>query len=289
MDLVLGTAQFGLAYGVAGRGVPVPPDEVRLMLRRAHARGIRWLDTAAAYGDIEERLCLLIDDNNEFSIVSKIPPLPTNIGKSQAAEWVIANLRRSHRRLGASLAAILFHRAEDLLESSGDILWSAASEFCAPKGIDVGVSCYAPAALASVASRYPVRIAQLPGNAFDQRIVQNGMRGVSDGITIHLRSVFLQGLLLMPLAEARARVPVASAALEHWHTWCRDRGVSPLIAALGMIKGLTRISHCVVGADSIHQLESIVDAWEVAEPLRAPELAQDSLAVIDPRQWPKRS
>ena len=288
MELALGTVQFGLAYGVAGRGTPVPPDEVRALLRRAHARGIRWLDTATAYGDIEERLAGLIDDADEFRIVSKIPARPAGLGPAQAEEWAAAQFERSRRRNGPALAAMMFHRAEDLLEPGGEALWRAAADFGAREGVAVGVSCYDPSTLAAVAIRHPVAIAQLPGNAFDQRLNGSEALAIPKGIALHLRSAFLQGLLLMPEAEASARVPAASAALARWHVWCRERDLRPLIAALGLVKGHRRASHCVVGVDGMDQLEAIADAWEQATPLQAPELAQASPAVIDPRQWPAR-
>ena len=56
MKLSLGTVQFGLAYGIAGRDTPVEPAIVRNILELAQSAGITTLDTAAAYGDIEERL-----------------------------------------------------------------------------------------------------------------------------------------------------------------------------------------------------------------------------------------
>lgn len=286
MELALGTVQFGLTYGVAGRGTPVPPEEVRAILRRAQALGIRWLDTAAVYGDIERLLAGLIDDPEAFRIVSKLPARPSAFGPTRAADWAASQLERSRQNLGPALAAMLFHRADDLLEPGGEALWQAAADFGAREGVAIGVSCYDPSTLASVATRCPVAIAQLPGNAFDQRLSRLDAPDLPTGIAIHLRSAFLQGLLLMPEAEASARVPAAANALARWHAWCREHELAPLVAALSLVKGHLRASHCVVGVDRIDQLEAIADAWEQATPRQAPELAQASLSVIDPRQWP---
>lgn len=282
--LALGTVQFGLAYGVAGREVPVPEDDVRRILRRAWDLGIRTLDTAAAYGSIEERLAPLMGAA-EFEVVSKLPALPVDAGLQDCVDIALAAVERSRRRLGPRLKALMFHRAEDLLSGHGPGLWAALAPLCGDAGIAVGVSCYDPATLANVASRFDVEVAQLPGNAFDQAVVSAAL---PDRIRIHVRSLFLQGLLLMPLAQARQRVPAAAEALRRWHDWCEDRSLAPLQAALGVVKDWPGVELCVVGVESVAQLEQIAEAWDAAEPLSPPGLAQSEADVTDPRRWPQR-
>ena len=53
-----------------------------------------------------------------------------------------------------------------------------------------------------------------------------------------------------------------------------------------MVKALPGATHCVVGVDSLAQLEAIVAAWQAAPIIEAPELACNDQAVIDPRLWP---
>jgi hypothetical protein len=287
MELALGTVQFGLQYGIAGRSTAVPPEEAREILRCAHNRGIRVLDTAVAYGDIEERLLELMD-GLDFRVVSKLPPCPPGLASADAiARWARAQVRQSRERLGAALAALLFHRADDLLETGGDNLWQAASDACAGLGIEsIGASVYDPDTLERLCSRFPIALAQLPGNALDQRVTQLGTAVTGFALPgLHLRSAFLQGLLLMPESDALARLPQAGAALRRWHAWRAERSLAPLPAALGIVKGFAGVSHCVVGVDSLAQLEAIVDAWRSAPTLTAPELASQDGSVIDPRTW----
>ncbi len=282
MELALGTVQFGLGYGIAGRNTPVPEAEVRNLLARAWQRGIRLLDTAAAYGDIEGRLSGLIGARG-FRVVTKIPPLPVGLSSSQASAWATGALVLAHRHLGDALSTVMVHRADDLLGPNAQALWDACSAFAARHAVQLGVSCYDPETLHAVRARFPVEVAQLPGNALDQRLVSQPLPA---DVAVHVRSAFLQGLLLMDPAVAQVRLPVAAPALTRWHTWCEARQWSPLTAALGWVKGLPGISHCVVGVDDAPQLDAICTAWQAATPLRAPELAVADLAVIDPRLWP---
>lgn len=287
MELALGTVQFGLAYGVAGRGEAVPEAEARAILHRAHELGIRTLDTAAAYGDIEQRLSRLID-NFDFSVMSKIPAKPPDVEGQEAIDWARRALRSSMERLGKSLRGVMFHSADDLLGPDGESLWQACRTIAAPEGIALGVSCYEPQSLLEIIRRgMPIAIAQLPGNALDQRLRDAAARlAAPANVEIHLRSVFLQGLLLMPERQAAEKIPAASAALRRWHVWCNERGMAPLRAALAIAKGLPGVRYCVVGVDGVDQLEQIAAQWHGAPTLVAHELAEARREVIDPRCWP---
>jgi aryl-alcohol dehydrogenase-like predicted oxidoreductase len=279
MKLALGTVQFGLAYGIAGAGSVVAESEVRRICELAAERGVDCIDTAAGYGDIEQRIAALAPQS-QFAFVSKIPAVP----ESHGVAFVRDSVRLSIERLGSRLRALMFHRQEDLTGPAGAQLWDAASQEIEGKGIALGVSAYEPATLAQLAMRFPVRIAQLPCNAFDQRIATLD----APGVEVHLRSAFLQGLLLQDAAFAAKKLPAASYAVTQWRAWCDDHGLEPLVAALSIVKGLDRtgqFTHCVVGVESAQQFEQVADAWNAAKAVTAPELSLDDIAIIDPRAW----
>ena len=279
MELALGTVQFGLAYGIAGSGAAVTQEEAAAILHCAAEAGVRWLDTASAYGDAESRLRTL-GGRHEFQVVSKLRPAPPDLRGDELTQWVRKELQCSRERLGDSLRALMFHRAEDLLGDRAGTLWDAASQFAQEAQCALGVSCYEPALLAKLCASCSIEVAQLPGNALDQRVAQEPPR-----VPLHLRSAFLQGLLLMRQEQAAKRLPAAAPALARWHRWCAERRFEPLIAALGIAKGLPGVTHCVVGAERLSQFEAIARAWQDAPVLHAPELAVQDGAVIDPRQW----
>jgi aryl-alcohol dehydrogenase-like predicted oxidoreductase len=280
-QLALGTVQFGLPYGVAGRGEAVPEVEVRAILRRAQALGIRTLDTAAAYGDIEARLSDL--GSEAFDVVSKLAALPQDIETAAVADWVWTQAERSRARLGGRLVALMVHRDEDLTGALGAATWSSLRDWGRRHGIAVGASCYDPARMSRLAELNGFAVVQAPGNALDQRAADAG--AAVSNIEVHLRSVFLQGLLLMEPRAAKRAVPAATAALARWHAWCAAQALDARVAALSIVKSFEAVGTCVVGVDSLAQLEEIAAAWAEAAPLRAPELACGDAAVIDPRTW----
>jgi aryl-alcohol dehydrogenase-like predicted oxidoreductase len=277
--LALGTVQFGMNYGIAGRGEAVPATEVRDILGLAWEAGIRTLDTASAYGDIEERLGELIG-GRDYRVVSKIPAF-AHADNLSAASFVRNAVSTIRARLGERLEALLFHRGDDLNGPLGDSMWDAAIEAIGSSATRLGVSCYTPAEVVVLSKRFPIAVTQIPGSALDQRLYRCPL----DQQEVHLRSIFLQGLLLLTEEEAAARAPRVGPAIAQWHRWCGERGITPLRAALGIAKGLPGVRYCVVGVDRAAHLEEIVNAWSTVPALQAPDLASDDIEVIDPRRW----
>ena len=281
--MAVGTAQFGMAYGIAGNGTAVAENEARRILEISAASGVRFLDTAPSYGDIEERLAMLCD-GLPFSVVSKIPAIPTDIVECEVRSWVAASVARSLQRLGGRLSVLLFHKADDLVGDRGDEAWRAASDLM-PPNVRLGVSGYSPDDVSAVCRRFPVSVAQLPGSAIDQRLRGAIGRTALKGVEIHIRSVFLQGLLLMDPGTAVRRVPACGELLSRWQDWCRHRGIDCVAAALAVARGLPGVSSCVIGMDSAAQADEIFRAWFATAPMDAPELASEDLEVVDPRRW----
>lgn len=286
MQLALGTAQFGLAYGIAGSGIAVPEDEVRAILEDAVSRGVRLIDTATAYGDIESRLARLAQDL-PLQVVSKIPAIPDNLEPEAAASFALKSARLSRDRLGPLLGALMLHQARDLTGSRGDAIWQVLAEWSIDEQVAIGASCYEPWEARQLAAERPIALAQLPGNAFDQRIGIGEDSLPIPGVEIHLRSAFLQGLLVMPFEQAVRKLPKARAALTRWHAWCAKRHLMPVEAALSVVKSFAAASAVVVGVDSLAQWLEIAAMWQQAVPINAPELSCDEAEVIDPRLWEK--
>lgn len=279
-ELALGTVNFGMKYGIAGRNEPVPKHEVLDILAAAWESGIRVLDTAPAYGSIEENLAVLTK-GYPFRVVSKIPAFPKG-SSSDIGKFVSQSIELTRERVGENLGTILFHRSDDLLEEHGAIAWEVASKALSDSSIELGVSCYSPSELALLQGKFPISVAQIPGNALDQRIrTTNNINKVE----LYLRSVFLQGILLLAPEIASKKLPKAAERINVWKKWCDEQQLTPLQAALSIAKGLPGIGYCVVGVDTLSHLQELVNAWSSAAPLTALSLSTDNMDIIDPRRW----
>lgn len=284
MRIGLGTAQFGSDYGINNRHGTVAPDEVERILRRAAASGIRYLDTAQAYGRAEGVLGD-VGAASSFRIVSKTLPLVKEVDRLSTL------LETSFQRLRTDrLYAILLHHGSDLATDDGRAVWRLLQAARQSGRIEkIGVSVYSPQELAAVLTSVDIDIVQLPASILDQRFYRSGLFHdlTTREIEVHVRSVFLQGLLLMP---AGARPAWADApALRAFDRCCRERQIRPLVAALSLCYQLAGITAFIVGCETEAQLVEIVDAYREAEGISLPmdgfECADESIIV--PYKWPK--
>jgi hypothetical protein len=147
--------------------------------------------------------------------------------------------------------------------------------------VDLGISGYDPLRAGLAIRDFSLSMVQIPGNVLDQRLLK-AQRSLRD-VEVTVRSIFLQGLLLMDPETAATRVPAAASILKRWHEWLATRALRPMQAAIAVAHSFP-CDYCAVGVESRDQLMAILDSWDVP-PMDAPELASEALAVIDPRRW----
>ncbi|WP_367317336.1 aldo/keto reductase [Vibrio coralliilyticus] len=191
MKLSLGTVQFGLDYGVTNSGGQVERSVVEEMLDLAPNLGINSLDTAIAYGNSESVLGQF--DLKAFKVTSKIPSL------AGAKSSINQMTKQSLERLNIDhLYGMMLHDENDAFASN----WRNLLELKSLKeeGLvsKIGVSFYDSQSALSVIEAGLVDLIQIPANLFDSRFEIAGVLDAAEknGVEIHVRSLFLQGLLL---------------------------------------------------------------------------------------------
>lgn len=287
MKLALGTVQFGLDYGAFGDNARPGIDMVTATLDRARAAGVECLDTAAAYGDSEAVLGQ-VGATQDFAIVTKVPKLNSGIASEAAIRQIIAE---SLIRLKADqICGLMAHSADDLLGPNGEMLWSVMIAAQNAGQVErIGVSVYSPEQADAIIARFPIGIIQLPFNVFDQRALQSGLftRLQQRGIEVHVRSVFLQGLLLSELNDLPAGLAFAAPLLLEFQNQCRNTGCSFLAAALAFVRHQAEVDKILVGVRNVSELEGILTAWQSDPALPDfSRLASDDLNLINPANWP---
>jgi aryl-alcohol dehydrogenase-like predicted oxidoreductase len=268
--------QFGTDYGVSNAAGQVSVREVKAILGYAHATGIRVLDTAASYGTAEEALGTALAPDQDFAIVTKALPL------SHGLEEIEKRARRSLDLLRRRSAdAILIHAAGDLAGPEGPRLWALVQRL-RDEGLyrRIGISAYLGDGPLELARRYRPDLIQLPVSILDQRLLHSGELALLKqlGIEIHVRSIFLQGLLLMDPRQLPARLAHAGPALAATKARIREAGLRPIEAAVGFVLAQDDIDIAVVGVTSQDELAQIVAAS--AKPL--PDFDWEACAIDDP-------
>ncbi|WP_157676347.1 aldo/keto reductase [Afipia sp. GAS231] len=276
--------QFGIDYGVSNTAGQVSPSEVSGILVTAGDAGIKVLDTAASYGNAEEVLGRALHPGDRFTIVTKTLPL------SHGLEQVESRARRSLEFLGTKTAdAILVHAAQDLLGPDGPRLWAMLQRL-RDEGLfrRIGISAYFADGPLQLARQYRPDLMQIPFSLLDQRLLQNGeMASLKElGVEIHVRSIFLQGLLMMDPAKLPASLTHAGPALAATRARIGEAGLTPVTAAIGFTLARREVDIAVVGVTKRDELSEIVTAAAADLPeFDWPACAIDDAITLTPSRW----
>ncbi len=283
--LALGTAQFGMPYGVANSGDGIADDDVDAILSAAWKTGIDTLDTAILYGKCEQLLGKIGID--KWHVITKLPDIPEDC--KDIASWVEGSVVNSLKRLGISkLYGLLLHNSHQLLSSQGQALYQALIAIQGQERVKkIGVSVYGPDELDVIWPSYQFDLVQAPFNILDRRLVSSGWlaRLHQAGTEVHVRSVFLQGLLLMDDANRHEKFSRWQSLWDDWHCWLKNQALTPLEACLGIAISQPEVNRVVVGVDSLGQLQEILERSKNAVKIAPEFLMCDDLDLINPSRW----
>ena len=119
--LALGTAQFGLDYGVTNSKGKVQVEEVELILGCAKENSINTLDTAPSYGNSEEVLGSI--GISDFQIITKTIPLKNGVDE------VIKHFKQSLTFLNkSSVNGLLIHNINEIEHKNFNTLFKELTE-----------------------------------------------------------------------------------------------------------------------------------------------------------------
>jgi len=283
--IAVGTVQFGLDYGIANKYGQVSVDEIEDIFECAKKNSIDTLDTAIGYGDSESRLGAV--GVTQWNVITKLPALPDSI--IDVKSWVRDAIKKSMLRLQVDqLSGVLLHRPSDLLDKHGDRLYSALEELKCDGLIEkIGASVYAPEELGPLYSRYNLDIIQAPFNILDRRLKESGWldRLSNQGTEIHVRSVFLQGLLLMSSQDRAGQFRRWEQLWARWDDWLNEVELTPLQVCLGYVLSELQINKVIVGVDNVEHFREILNATKDIIVKIPDNLSCNDLDLINPARW----
>ncbi len=311
-SLILGTVQLGLPYGIANKTGMPSVDEARAIIDEALRLGVTCFDTAQAYGESEKR----VGDILWAMALEKPPTIITKL--SPFSEWsadmalcdveeavresVLNSCQNLHRD---TLDVLMLHRWGHYAAYEG-VIWKTLLALKKEGRIQkLGVSVQNPTEALEALNEPAIEVIQLPFNILDWRWDKSGvidairLKKKRGPLVIHVRSVYLQGLLLLPSHK--------------WPQVFTETNYVPerLLTELGLIqkeldccslKALLVnyvLSHdwinaLVMGVDTIEQLQENVELFDVALlsskachmiASRLEDSALISKQLLDPSEW----
>jgi len=293
--LVLGTAQLGMDYGINNKtGKPSSEDSYKI-IKTAWGQGIRYFDTAQSYGNSEAILGSAIKKlgiQDKAFIISKIKGVLAGLDEGE----LLSSIEKSLKVLNVKkLYSLLLHDSLNL------DLWNDNTRRVIKKikinniSKKIGISVYSYKDALKALDLNDIDMIQMPFNIFDQAYYSKGifLEAKKRNKIVLLRSVFLQGLLLMDIKDLSANQKHFEKYLKKRDELCKSLKMDKKELAMGYVKKRASGSFIVLGAEIPSQVTETIsilnnsDMSEVNAKIIEKELAVLDENIINPSKWNK--
>ncbi len=301
--LMLGTVQLGLPYGIANQTGQPSYREARDILACAYEGGVNCLDTAAIYGSSEEVLGQVLAElglADKMTVVSKVRHLAQGLDAATAAALVEESVLQSLKRLRLETLPICLFHIED------NFSYAEALLRLRERGLvgHIGSSVMTPAATAAIVDSGHAEALQVPTSVLDHRYTRpwSGYhseqsiihRASERGVAVFVRSIYLQGLLLMPEDDIDPELNGVVPARRRLQALAAEAGMSLSELAVRYVLSLEGVTCAVVGIETLEQMRQNLALFAKgpldADLLQRVEAAVPHLAdtILMPTLWTRR-
>lgn len=283
--LILGTAQLGLDYGINNQKGKPSEKEAFNILNAASENRIQYLDTAAAYGDSEEIIGNYHRAVGEsvFKVITKF-----HASKQSPAEVVGSALERLSVD---KIDTLLFHSFNDYEKLRETASYDELRGQVGKSIINLGVSVYTNEELDALCEDSAVSVVQLPFNLLDNEWIRGEtLRKLkAKNISVHTRSVFLQGLFFKEIAKLRTTLEPLKSHLETIRRMVDGKDLPIGALALQYVLSKSYIDGVLFGVESIDQLVTNMEWLSLnidSEILKQIDLIQvKEKELLNPSNW----
>ena len=283
--LSLGTAQFGMKYGIANKLGQISFAEAKKIFLKIKSEGIYSIDTASSYEKSEEILGKI--DLSGLEITSKIYLPPEKL--LDVNDFINNKINFSLNLLGQKkIYGLLIHNPDVLLSKSGNEIYDQLMILKKQGKISkIGISIYSPNILEELLNKFNLDIVQSPLNIFDQRLITSGWTKILSQmkIEIQVRSIFLQGLLLNQDDVLINKFKEFKSNFDQIKNFVKNKNISVMELCLSYIFMHKEIDKVIVGIDSLLQLNQILNSLSANLDEEINFLSSNDENLIDPRNW----
>ena len=279
-DWVLGSANLGMKYGIANDSKPTR-NQSKKIITEAIRNGVIKFDTAPAYGEAEEILGESLQYLASAKVITKISG-----NQQDNFEAIVESLRSSlEKTKQKKLYGLLFHNPE--------IVKSQHFRSLVRRLLDtglvekLGVSGYTEVDILRAKEKCDeLSLFQVPENILDRRLMgSDGLQAIAcAGGEIHVRSIFLQGLLLMDPHTFHATLRPWEQAIIDLNKLASSLGVTVIDLCISYVKSLKWSSGTLIAASSTSSLLAIIQGnctvkYDLSHLPKLPD------KLVDPRRW----
>jgi aryl-alcohol dehydrogenase-like predicted oxidoreductase len=264
------------------------------IMRESYDGGVDVLDTAPAYGESEEwigRALTKLGLRGRMRVVTKLAALPAELPPQDAARHIESAVTQSLKRLGLERVPLcLFHKQEDI-RYAGELLALRTKGLIEAAGVSLIDPEHGWKAL-----RIPeLKAWQIPTNVLDRRFTHSGLTEAARkaGVVVFVRSVYLQGLILMDDDSTPVFLRGVIPARRGIREIAARFGLPLNELALRAILSRRDVRSVVVGVETVAQIRDnialVAKGALPAEVAAALEGFEPNLpdAIVSPPEWTK--
>ena len=281
-----------MSYGIANKCGRPNSGLAKEIVQTAWENGIREYDTAQGYGESEKELGHALHSlgfSSDARVITKLDPDFDHLDKDALEQAVRVSLTRLEV---PSLYGLMLHREEylELWEKGlGGILRNFVERGLARY---LGVSVYSLDSALLALETDGIDMIQIPSNILDRRFEKAGVFQLAEnkGKQIYVRSVFLQGLLLMESKGIPQNMQFALEVLKRLDGFSREMGLSNQELALGYVKQAYPQAKVVFGVETHEQISDNLKSWQMRPPVCFVERVKKEFGsveerILDPTLW----
>ncbi|MDC0369944.1 aldo/keto reductase [Pelagibacteraceae bacterium] len=280
--LIIGTANFGSNYGVNYRKQNLNYKKISEIIKIIKINKINYIDTARSYKNTEQLLGKF--DLKNFNVITKIKNIEP---KFESFEYVKDQLLKSLQCMKINkIYGLLIHNPKELKNKSGFKIYKSL-KILKKRGLvkKIGYSINSPSDLDNLYKKFKPDLIQFPLNVFDQRILETGWlkKLQKDKVEIHVRSIFLQGILLKQKKDLPKKFLKFKKEFYNWYNWLRINKLNNLEGCLNFIFQIPNIK-IIFGIDNIDQLNKIIK-FKKKRDFNFLGLKSNKKNLITPSRW----
>tara|TARA_B100002019_G_C21162257_1_gene543923 strand:- start:175 stop:1038 length:864 start_codon:yes stop_codon:yes gene_type:complete len=282
--IILGTAQFGMNYGINNTSGKISKLKAFNILNYAFSNGIKELDTASSYGDSEKIIGEYLNSHpkNRFIITTKLSdikiPLENQVYNS------LENLKTK------KIDKLLFHSYNVYKHFEKEVK-DFHQKFKGELFDELGVSIYTNCEIENLINDPFIDRIQSPFNILDNY----NKRGIYfeklylSGKKVDVRSVFLQGVFFKKISDLKHNLIPLKKYLNFIRELSNEFNIDINSISFGYLNSFDFIDRIIFGVDSLEQLKKNLKSFSIKLPevlikkINSIEIKDQEL--LNPSKW----
>ena len=201
------------------------------------------------------------------------------------------DVKKSLKNLNINkLHGLLLHNSSDLFNKRGIEIYRAMLEAKKQKLTKkIGISIYDPNMIKKILNNYNFDIIQAPFNVIDRRLLnKNILNNIKKKkIEIHIRSIFLQGLLLMKNENIKNYFNKWKKLFLKWMNFLQKNQIEAQNVCVNYAFSIKQFNKVIIGFNSHDELKQILNIKKKS--LFLPKkIMSNSKLLIYPHLWEKK-